>query len=104
MFRAELLLCKFTFWDPLEDEIQMKKAGERGNLHINHLEGIFSIHIKIWEGGLVSADSNTSVGNRGPGAAPGARPHPRSIVFYHLSARYQPAGRALDFIAKGLQR
>jgi len=79
-FQAELLICELTFLDSAEDETQQRSV-ERGHLHINDLEDIFASH-----GRLNSNDENET----------------KSILFYHLSGRYGPASRALDYIAAGL--
>ena len=81
-FQAELLLCELTFLDSAEGEDKMKKSVERGHLHINDLEDIFSSH-----GRLNDQDEKGEA---------------RSILFYHLSSRYSPATRALEYIAKGV--
>lgn len=78
-FQAELLVCELTFLDSAEDEAQMEKSVERGHLHINDLKDIFASH-----GRLNSSDET------------------KSILFYHLSGRYGPASRALDYIVAGL--
>ncbi len=78
-FEAELLICELTFLDSAEDDAQMEKSVERGHLHINDLRDIFASH-----GRLNSHDET------------------KSILFYHLSGRYGPASRALDYIAAGL--
>ncbi|KAL9182268.1 hypothetical protein ACHAXT_012920 [Thalassiosira profunda] len=80
LFRAELLLCELTYLDSGDDEEKQRLASERGHLHINDLEGIFASH-------------RSDLG--------AAEPRPQCIVFYHLSAKYQPAARALDLMAKG---
>lgn len=78
-FKAELLICELTFLDSGEDESQRQRSEERGHLHINDLQDIFASH-----GRLNSHDET------------------KRIVFYHLSGRYGPASRALDYIAVGL--
>eukprot|EP00986_Skeletonema_menzelii_P009579 scaffold4385_cov162-Skeletonema_menzelii.AAC.7 len=78
-FQAELLICELTFLDSAEDEAQMQRSVERGHLHINDLEDIFASH-----GRLNSHDET------------------KSVLFYHLSGRYGPASRALEYIATGL--
>ena len=88
LFQAELLLCELTYLDSSEDESQTSKACDRGHLHINDLESVFSSHNPF---GNEESDSN-----------PITCQHPKNIVFYHLSAKYQPARRALDLIAEGL--
>jgi len=85
MFSAQVLFCELTFLDPNEDESAQQKADERGHLHINHLESVFGSHNLL-------ASRSESTGDSG------------SIVFYHLSAKYRPARRALDFIAEGLPK
>mmetsp|Transcript_19416 Transcript_19416/g.34936 ORF Transcript_19416/g.34936 Transcript_19416/m.34936 type:complete len:272 (+) Transcript_19416:80-895(+) len=111
LFQSELLLCELTFLDSSEDEQQRCKAEERGHLHINDLERIFSSHDPFWnEGGekntttttiqTTPMDSKESDSNN---ASPnGDRRRPKNIVFYHLSAKYQPANRALGCIVEGL--
>lgn len=91
LFKAELLLCELTFLDSSEDEAQRVKAIERGHLHINDLHAIFSSHDPSWT--THTGDGGTELD---------ASPCPKNIVFYHLSAKYQPARRALDFIDEGL--
>lgn len=86
LFQAELLLCELTFLDSSDNKQQSCIAAERGHLHINDLKGIFSSHNLLEE---ENSDSNPCKS-------------PRIIVFYHLSAKYQPAWRALDMIAAGL--
>jgi len=78
-FQAELLICELTFLDSAEDEAQMQRSVERGHLHMNDLEDIFASH-----GRLNSHDET------------------KSVLFYHLSGRYGPASRALEYIATGL--
>ena len=78
-FQAELFICELTFLDSAEDEAQMQRSVERGHLHINDLEDIFASH-----GRLNSHDET------------------KSVLFYHLSGRYGPASRALEYIASGL--
>ena len=85
MFSAQVLFCELTFLDSNEDESVQRKADERGHLHINHLESIFGSHDLL-------ASRSERAGDSG------------SIVFYHLSAKYRPARRALDFIAEGLPK
>lgn len=85
MFSAQVLFCELTFLDSNEDELAQQKADERGHLHVNHLESIFGSHDL-----LASRAESTGVSG--------------SIVFYHLSAKYRPARRALDFIAEGLPK
>lgn len=79
-FQAELLICELTFLDSAEDDAQMQKSVERGHLHINDLKDIFASH-----GRLNNLNDET-----------------KSILFYHLSGRYGPASRALDYISAGL--
>jgi hypothetical protein len=79
-FQAELLICELTFLDSAEDEAQRQRSEERGHLHINDLEDIFASHGRL----------NNSHDER------------KGIVFYHLSGRYGPATRALEYIAAGL--
>jgi hypothetical protein len=78
-FQAELLICELTFLDSTEDEFQRRKSEERGHLHICDLNEIFASH-----GRLEKPDES------------------KRIIFYHLSGRYSPALRALDYIAAGL--
>eukprot|EP00571_Detonula_confervacea_P004956 CAMPEP_0172322098 /NCGR_PEP_ID=MMETSP1058-20130122/45025_1 /TAXON_ID=83371 /ORGANISM="Detonula confervacea, Strain CCMP 353" /LENGTH=370 /DNA_ID=CAMNT_0013037747 /DNA_START=139 /DNA_END=1251 /DNA_ORIENTATION=+ len=104
LFQAELLFCELTFLDSSEDDIQRSKASERGHIHINDLSVIFSSHDPSWE---ESDDTTTTTTHGGDGKAdsnPSTCQYPKNIVFYHLSAKYQPARRALDFIAEGLSR
>mmetsp|Transcript_36467 Transcript_36467/g.87934 ORF Transcript_36467/g.87934 Transcript_36467/m.87934 type:complete len:249 (-) Transcript_36467:357-1103(-) len=96
LFQAELLLCELTFLDPSEDEDERSKASERGHLHINDIESVFSSHDQFWEG-RADVTTERSIGN---GEIKAIRP--KSVVFYHLSAKYQPALRALDCIGAGL--
>ena len=91
MFQAEVLLCELTFLDSSEGEDQGIKARQRGHLHINDLEAIFSSHNQSEEDEAES-DSTTIT----------SQMNPKSIVFYHLSAKYRPAKRAMDYIAEGL--
>lgn len=81
-FQAELFLCELTYLDSADDEVKMKMSVERGHLHINDLKDIFASHEQ-----LSSRDDESET---------------QSIVFYHLSGRYSPATRALDYIAAGL--
>ena len=90
MFQAELLLCELTFLDSAEGEEQRTKARQRGHLHINDLDSIFSSHNPCKEENQSSTTISTT------------NQYPTSIVFYHLSAKYQPAKRALKFISEGL--
>ena len=90
MFQAELLLCELTFLDSSEGEEQRTKARQRGHLHINDLDSIFSSHNPCKEENQSSTTISTT------------NQYPTSIVFYHLSAKYQPAKRALKFISEGL--
>jgi len=119
LFQSELILCELTFLDSSEDEQQRCKAEERGHLHINDLESVFSSHDPCWNEGdekitnttttiettsttiqTTSADNKESGSNN---VSPsGDRRRPKSIVFYHLSAKYQPVNRALDYIVEGL--
>ncbi|KAL7533860.1 hypothetical protein ACHAWF_004644 [Thalassiosira exigua] len=100
LFRAELLLCELTFLDSSEDDEQRSKASERGHLHINDIVGILSQHQCLGEFGDATC---TAPGGEGEmGSIADAHQHLRWIVFYHLSAKYQPARRALDLIAEGL--
>jgi len=87
MFQAEVLLCELTFLDSSEGEEQRIKARQRGHLHINDLEAIFSSHNQL---GDDDASNSTTI------------TYPKSIVFYHLSAKYRPAKRAMDYITEGL--
>jgi len=88
MFRAEVLLCELTFLDSSEGEEQRIKARQRGHLHINDLEAIFSSHNQLGDDDAES--NNTTI------------IYPKSIIFYHLSAKYRPAKRAMNYIAEGL--
>ena len=88
MFRAELLLCELTYLDSSDNAEMVRKANDRGHLHINELDGIFASHDEHF-GDVASNGAYDCL-------APG------KIVFYHLSAKYQPATRALDLIDKGL--
>ena len=90
MFQAELLLCELTFLDSSEGGEQRTKARQRGHLHINDLDSIFSSHNPCKEENQSSTTISTT------------NQYPTSIVFYHLSAKYQPAKRALKFISEGL--
>ena len=90
MFQAELLLCELTFLDSSEGEEQRTKARQRGHLHINDLDSIFSSHNPCKEENQSSTTISTT------------NQYPTSIVFYHLSAKYQPATRALEFISEGI--
>lgn len=78
-FQAEMLICELTFLDSSEDETQRRRSEERGHLHINDLHDIFASH------GQLKKHSDA-----------------RCILFYHLSGRYAPASRALDYICAGL--
>jgi hypothetical protein len=63
-------------------------------------EGVFASHDDAHhrEDGGVSENGASSIGN-------GDDEYPtNTIVFYHLSARYRPAWRALDLISEGLPR
>ena len=91
MFQAEVLLCELTFLDSSEGEDQRHKARQRGHLHINDLEAIFSSHNQLKED---ETESNSTTIT--------SQEYPKSIVFYHLSAKYRPAKRAMDYIAEGL--
>ncbi len=87
LFQAELLLCELTFLDFSDDEGQRSKAIERGHIHINDIERIFSSHISTWcDKEVVESDGRQK----------------KKLVFYHLSAKYQPGMRALDMIIEGL--
>ncbi len=88
LFQAELLLCELTYLDSSENEEQRCKAVERGHIHINDLERIFSSHINTWD----DDDDDASAEKK------------KKVVFYHLSIKYQPCMRALDFIIEGLPR
>ena len=90
MFQAELLLCELTFLDSSEGGEQRTKARQRGHLHINDLDSIFSSHNPCKE----EKQSSTTIST--------TNQYPTSIVFYHLSAKYQPAKRALKFISEGI--
>ena len=96
MFQAELFICELTFLDSSEGEEQRTKARQRGHLHINDLESIFSSH-NCWQEGDNEITTNKEVGDDAI-----IHRYPKDIVFYHLSGKYQPAKRALDFIAEGL--
>jgi len=100
LFQAELLLCELTYLDSSEDESQMSKACDRGHLHINDLESVFSSHNPCWEENDIST-TIASVGNEESDSTITCQ-HPKNIFFYHLSAKYQPATRALYLIAEGL--
>ena len=91
MFQAEVLLCELTFLDSSEGEEQRIKARQRGHLHINDLEAIFSSHNQSEEDETQSNKTTIT-----------SQEYPKSIVFYHLSAKYRPAKRAMDYIAEGL--
>ena len=113
MFKAELLLSELTFLDSSEDDKQRQKASDRGHLHIKDLKRIFSSHMQWREGGenatprfrRRSSSWPAYVGNDVESDSTSiTQQYPKSIVFYHLSAKYQPARRALDFIAEGLPR
>lgn len=78
-FQAEMLICELTYLDSSEDEAQRRRSEERGHLHINDLHDMFASH------GQLNKHSEA-----------------RCILFYHLSGRYSPASRALDYIATGL--
>ena len=93
MFQAEVLLCELTFLDSSEGEEQRIKARQRGHLHINDLDAIFSIHNQSEKD---EAESNSTTIT--------SQVYPKSIVFYHLSAKYRPAKRAMDYIAEGLPK
>jgi hypothetical protein len=87
LFQAELLLCELTFLDSSDDEEQRSKAIERGHIHINDIERIFSSHISSWcDKEVVESDDRQK----------------KKLVFYHVSAKYQPGMRALDLIIEGL--
>jgi hypothetical protein len=99
LFQAELLLCELTFLDSSENEEQRRKAVERGHIHINDIERIFSSHIATWNDDdgndtvfVGSTDTSTSREKK----------KKKKVVFYHLSIKYQPCMRALDFIMEGL--
>eukprot|EP00581_Thalassiosira_minuscula_P011177 CAMPEP_0183721010 /NCGR_PEP_ID=MMETSP0737-20130205/13457_1 /TAXON_ID=385413 /ORGANISM="Thalassiosira miniscula, Strain CCMP1093" /LENGTH=407 /DNA_ID=CAMNT_0025950973 /DNA_START=5 /DNA_END=1228 /DNA_ORIENTATION=+ len=92
IFQAELLLCELTFLDSSEKDSQ-SKAMRRGHLHINDLERIFSSRNQFWKENIDNEETETT---------PTTCQYPKNIVFYHLSAKYQPARRALDLIAEGL--
>ncbi len=78
-FQAEMLICELTFLDSSEDETQRRRSEDRGHLHITDLHDIFASH------GQLNKHSDA-----------------RCILFYHLSGRYAPASRALDYICAGL--
>ena len=99
MFQAELLLCELTFLDSSEGEELRTKARQRGHLHINDLDRIFSSHNQLKE---ENQSSTTNTGHREADSISTTNQYPNSIVFYHLSAKYQPATRALEFISEGL--
>ena len=88
LFRAELLFCELTYLDSADDEKTRVVASERGHMHINNLEGIFASHDE----------------HRERGGSSDRVKYPTTMVFYHLSAKYQPARRALDLISEGLPR
>ena len=91
LFRAELLLCELTFLDSSEGVEQQCRAIERGHIHINDIERIFSSHISTWwDEEVVPSDITDASSIK------------KTIVFYHLSSKYQPGMRALDFIIEGL--
>lgn len=91
LFQAELLLCELTFLDSSEGEEQQCRAIERGHIHINDIERIFSSHISTWwDEEVVPSDITDASSIK------------KTIVFYHLSSKYQPGMRALDFIIEGL--
>jgi len=103
MFQAELLLSELTFLDSSEGDEQRRKASERGHLHINDLETIFSSHGMLMKESSDNPTTSSSSSSIADAASTTVTvQHPRSIVFYHLSAKYQPARRALDLIAEGL--
>lgn len=87
LFMAELLFCELTYLDSADEQTRVI-ASERGHMHINDLDGIFATHDEHRE--QVEYDELVK--------------HPATIVFYHLSAKYGPARRALDLIAEGLPR
>ncbi|KAL7541437.1 hypothetical protein ACHAXR_010934 [Thalassiosira sp. AJA248-18] len=105
LFQAELLLCELTFIDSSDDEQQRSKAGERGHIHINDIDVIFLSHKKLFseESDNTTIKSSMGVGESDTITTPDITyQQPERIVFYHLSAKYQPARRALDLIAEGL--
>lgn len=104
MFQADLLLSELTFLDSSEDDQQQIKASQRGHLHIKDLESIFSSHDQLGEESERTTTTTTSVGDEREESNENATvsQQPKNIVFYHLSAKYQPARRALDLIAEGI--
>ena len=101
LFRAELLFCELTYLDSSDDEHIRNVASERGHMHINDLEGVFASHDDAHhreDGGVSENGASSPIGDVG-------HEYPtNAIVFYHLSARYRPASRALDLISEGLPR
>ena len=102
LFQAELLLCELTFLDSSDDEQQRSKAAERGHLHITDIAKVFESHNLLEE---EEEDASTTIPSDDEVCAESTTDttqYPKNIVFYHLSAKYSPARKALDLIAEGL--
>jgi ribonuclease BN (tRNA processing enzyme) len=92
LFQSELLFCELTYLDSTDDEERRNIASERGHMHINDLDDIFASHnSKHWD--KQDDDDNCHDVKI-----------PRTIVFYHLSSKYQPAQRAMELISVGMPR
>ena len=101
LFRAELLFCELTYLDSSDDEHMRNVASDRGHMHINDLEGVFASHDDAHHREIGDVSENVASSSIGDGDDE----YPtNTIVFYHLSARYRPASRALDLISEGLPR
>jgi hypothetical protein len=80
--------------DSTDDEERRNIASERGHMHINELNDIFASHnSKHWDKQDDDDDDDCHDVNI-----------PRTIVFYHLSSKYQPAQRAMELISVGMPR
>lgn len=89
LFQSELLFCELTYLDCTDDEEKRSIAGERGHMHIDDLDDIFSSHNqKHWGRQEICIGHDVNI--------------PRSIVFYHLSSKYQPAQRAMELLSVGM--
>ena len=96
LFQSELLFCELTYLDCTDDEEKRSIAGERGHMHINDLDDIFSSHNqKHW------GRQEICIGFNDDDDCPDVK-IPRSIVFYHLSSKYQPAQRAMELLSVGM--
>lgn len=95
LIQSEVILCELTYLDSTEDEAGMRKAADRGHLHICELDKVFADnHQDETRSGEATNSISQLITNK----------QTQQIIFYHLSGRSSPATRALDMIADGLPR